>query len=116
MTFLFEKLDVYQKSLELAKKVHTLTREISHREAHLADQARRAAASIPLNIAEGNGRWHKKERRNLFLIARGSCCECLPILGLLFHAGSISETAYSETRQELDTIARMLTGLINGIK
>ncbi|MDD4013910.1 MAG: four helix bundle protein, partial [Candidatus Omnitrophica bacterium] len=80
MTFLFEKLDVYRKSLELAKKIHTLTSGMSPREAHLADQARRAASSVPLNIAEGNGRWHKKERKNLFLIARGSCCECVPLL------------------------------------
>ncbi|MGZ3781951.1 MAG: four helix bundle protein [Pseudobdellovibrionaceae bacterium] len=43
----------------------------------LADQLSRAALSIPLNIDEGNGRWHNGDKRNFFWIARGSAFECV---------------------------------------
>lgn len=63
MGFMFEKLDVYRKGLILVNTVISITKKFPRGNYFLADQLRRAALSVPLNIAEGNGRWHKKDRK-----------------------------------------------------
>jgi 23S rRNA-intervening sequence protein len=57
MSFLFEKLEVYQRAVNLAARVTVLTKSFpAQGHYHLVDQLRRASLSISLNIAEGNGR------------------------------------------------------------
>ena len=114
MGFLFEKLEVYQRAVNLAETVFKLTEELPRGQASLADQFRRAAMSISLNIAEGNGRWHSKERRNFFLIARGSVFECVPLLELCRRRGWMSEEDHKERKSELEIISKMLSALANG--
>lgn len=81
MNFEFEDLDVYKKSVAWATAVESLTKSLRRQVSPpLLDQLTRAAMSIPLNIAEGNGRWHKAEKRQFLWIARGSTFECVPIL------------------------------------
>jgi four helix bundle protein len=83
MSFLFEKLEVYQRAVNLAERVTVLTKRFpAQGHYHLVDQLRRASLSISLNIAEGNGRWHIKDRKNFWWIARGSVFECVPLLEL----------------------------------
>ena len=81
---------------------------------HLADQLRRASLSIPLNIAEGNGRWHAKERKNFFWIARGSVFECVPLLELCRREKLLAEEDHANLKAELEALARMLSALIRG--
>ena len=80
MTFIFEKLDVYKKSVNFAFNISELTDKFQRGNFYLADQLNRASISISTNIAEGNGRWHKADRKQFFYIARGSLNECIPIL------------------------------------
>jgi four helix bundle protein len=82
MAFRFEKLLVYQKAVDFADRVCAQTEEFDRRYAFLVDQLNRAAVSISANIAEGNGRFTKADRRNFFGIARGSVQECVPLLEL----------------------------------
>jgi len=77
MPFAFENLHVYQKAVTFADAVCTITRELPRGYFFLADQLNRASLSIAANIAEGNGRFTKGERRNFFGIARGSLHECV---------------------------------------
>ncbi len=72
MTFQFEKLLVYQKALDFADEVCSATEQFSRGYGFLVDQLNRAALSISANIAEGNGRFTKADRKNFFIIARGS--------------------------------------------
>jgi len=72
MGFLFEKLDVYQKVVEFSDKVISLTNQFPRGQSVVTDQLKRAALLIPLNIAEGSGRWHKDDKRQFNLISRGS--------------------------------------------
>ena len=81
----------------------------------LADQLNRAALSIATNLAEGNGRFTRADRRHFFGIARGSVQECVPLLEIARRRGCIQQTQHSELLANLEEIARMLSGLINGL-
>jgi four helix bundle protein len=115
MPFLFEKLLVYQKAVAFADAVCTFTRDLPRGYFFLADQLNRAALSIAANIAEGNGRFTKPDRRNFFGIARGSVQECVPLPELAARQGLLKAERHAALKCELEEIARMLSGLINGL-
>ena len=115
MSFLFEKLVVYQRAVNLAERVNALTKSFPpHGYYHLVDQRRRASLSTSLNIAEGNGRWHVKKRENFFWIARGSVFECVPFLELCKREKLITEDTWADLKAELEVLSKMLTALIKG--
>lgn len=113
MAFTFENLDVYKRSLQFATKIETLLYEVSNSvNRGFIDQLSRASLSIPLNIAEGNGRWHQADKRQFFWIARGSTFECVPLIEILKIKKCVSEHQYQELRGDLDAIGKMLTKLV----
>lgn len=70
---MYQDLLVWQKSMELVKQVYILVEELPKKENYvLSDQMRRAAISIPSNIAEGSGRSSRSEYKRFLEIARGS--------------------------------------------
>ncbi|WP_010583714.1 four helix bundle protein, partial [Schlesneria paludicola] len=69
MAFAFEKLLVYQKAVDFADSICQHTEAFPRGYGFLSDQLNRAALSIAANIAEGNGRFTKPDRRNFFGIA-----------------------------------------------
>ena len=75
----------------------------------------RASLSIPANIAEGNGRFTKADRKNFFGIARGSVQECVPLLELARRRGLLEDGRHANLKDDLEEIARMLSGLIAGL-
>jgi four helix bundle protein len=113
MPFAFEKLAVYQKAIPFADSICTLTRDFPRGYYFLVDQLNRAALSIAANIAEGNGRFTKADRRNFFGIARGSVQECIPLLDLAARQGLLQSEQHARLKADLEEIARMLSGLIN---
>ena len=114
MAFLFEKLDVYQLALEFYNKVLALFKNHSfHEHRHLKDHLDRASLSISLNIAEGNGRYHKGDRRNFFLISRGSAFECIAIRTICKSNKILPDSSVAELREDLERISKMLSGMIN---
>ena len=78
--FGYQKLDVYQCSMEFLAAASQLNDSLPKGFAHLGDQLRRASLSVPLNIAEGSGKCSLLERRRFFEIARGSALECSAII------------------------------------
>jgi len=74
-----EKLDVYQLSLKYVSVAYELSKKLKAHNRHARDQLLRASQSIPLNIAEGNGKTSNGDRRRYFEIARGSALECSAI-------------------------------------
>ncbi len=115
MPFMFENLDVYQKAVDLTDRVTELTRGFETGYYFLTDQLNRASLSVAANLAEGNGRFTKADRKHFFIIARGSTQECVPLLELSRRKGLISDELNAELRQELETIAKMISGLIGGL-
>jgi four helix bundle protein len=72
----YRDLQVWQRAMQLTVSVYRLTQGFPREEMHgLTSQLRRAAVSIPSNIAEGQGRNSTGEFRNFLGIARGSNCE-----------------------------------------
>ena len=116
MAFVFEKLLVYQKAIAFADSVCTLTKGFPRGYFFLADQLNRAALSIAANIAEGNGRFTKPDRKNFFGIARGSVQECVPLLELAARQRLLGGDRHQQMKANLEEIARMLSGLINGLE
>lgn len=117
MPFPFEQLDVYKKSLSLVDSIESLIASLHGKASRpLLDQLSRAALSIPLNIAEGNGRWHQKDKRQFFWIARGSAFECIPILQILGRKELIPPEEYQRHYALLEIIAKMLTNLVKSVE
>ncbi len=116
MTFAFEKLLVYQKAVDFADEVCTRTERFTRGYGFLVDQLNRASLSIAANIAEGNGRFTTADRRNFFGIARGSVQECVPLLELALRRSLLSSDEHVALKANLEEIARMLSGLINGLE
>ncbi|TLX75006.1 four helix bundle protein [Labilibacter sediminis] len=112
--FDFEKLEVYKKAKVFNKSitsflVHTKVDRVTH------DQLRRAAFSIMLNIAEGAGRFTNKDKRNFYVISRGSTFECVAILDYLLEIDQIEEKDFRRYYQFLEEISKMLFAMIKGL-
>ena len=111
MGFGHERLDVYRLSINYVAWVYEKTRELKgiHRPAR--DQWLRASQSVPLNIAEGNGKTGKADRRRYFEIARGSALECAAIQDVFVVGKVLNEQESLESKVELDRIVAMLCRL-----
>ena len=92
--FDFKKLTVYQKSKQFNLMVNTfLLNNKLDRNTH--DQLKRAAFSIMLNIAEGAGRFTKPDKRNFYIISRGSAFECVAIFDFLKDLNWVSQEEFN---------------------
>lgn len=113
----FENLKVWQTGMELVRKIYIATKVFPKEEQYgLTSQIRRAAISIPVNIAEGKGRYHKKEYIQFLYMARGSAYE---VMTLLRTAQMLEYLSLKEIEELLDMssqITAMLNGLIQAIR
>ena len=108
-TFDHEKLDVYLESIRFVSWVDELLGEIPKSLA-VYSQLDRASTSIPLNIAEGPGRFTAADRCRFFDIARGSALECAACLDVLVAKKRIEQA--DSGKAILVRIVSMLVGLI----
>jgi four helix bundle protein len=113
--FDFEKLSVYQKAKEFNAAVSKLIMQVNL-DRSVQDQLRRAAFSIMLNIAEGSGRFTNPDKRNFYVIARGSVFECAAILDYLKDLSYPGKEFFGQYYTMLEEISRMLYALIKGLK
>jgi four helix bundle protein len=106
-----EKLDVYRLSIGYVAWVYEKAEGLKgvHRAAR--DQWLRASQSIPLNIAEGNGKTADADRRRYFEIARGSALECAAIQDVLVIGKALDDAESQSRKNELDRMAAMLSRL-----
>jgi four helix bundle protein len=106
-----EKLDVYQEAIAFCGWVREFLAAISSKAA-AKDQLDRASTSIPLNIAEGNGKFSARDRARFFEMARGSALECAACLDVLLVRKLASEEQVVLPKQTLVRIVQMLVGLL----
>ena len=115
--FPFEKLDVWQMSVELADMVLKLVERIpQNRHIRLVSQMEAAAVSPSQNIAEGKGRQYKKEFIQFLHIAQGSLYEAVTLTEVFRRNRLFSEEESIRVRKKCESIDRKLNGLINSLR
>lgn len=114
--FNFEKLRVYQDALDFSKQVYKVTKRFPRDELFgLTSQFRRAASSIPLNIAEGSS-LTKTQFKDFLRRARGSIYECVTILYLALDNDYISDNEQKKMYEDCQKLAKAISALINSMK
>ena len=106
-----ERLDAYQESIAFCGWVGDLLSEISAKAA-AKDQLDRASTSLPLNIAEGNGKFSKVDRARFLEIARGSALECAACLDVLAVRKLVPAERIISAKEQLVRIVNMLMGML----
>ena len=113
-TFDHERLEVYRLSIDYVAFSYRIAKSLSGINRPARDQWLRAAQSIPLNIAEGNGKTSLKDNNRFFEIARGSALECASIHDVLRVCDAIDNESNRRGKSDLIRIVSMLTRLIQG--
>jgi four helix bundle protein len=112
----FRELKVWQRSIAFVARVYKVSAAFPPAEQFgLTSQLRRAATSIPLNIAEGAGSGTDSEFRRFLRISFRSTYEVMTILEVASTLGFVQEPAHGELAQEADELAAMLYSLIERI-
>jgi four helix bundle protein len=113
----YKELKVWEKSYQLCLEIYRMTREIPRSEMYgLISQMRRAALSIPSNIAEGYGRKTTLEYLRGLYIAYGSICELETQVLLSGDLGYLKEKSLSKLQEDLKEVERMLKALIKSLE
>ena len=113
MKFFFdhEKLDAYRESIAFCGWAGEVLAAISARAA-VKDQLDRASTSIPLNIAEGNGKFSERDRARFLEIARGSALECAACLDVMVVRSLVAQEGITAQKEQLSRIVQMLMGML----
>ena len=109
--FAHERLEVYREAIAFIAWQSTLLEGIV-RAGEVKDQLDRASTSIPPNIAEGNGKFGRKDRCRFFDTAHGSALECAAGLDVLVAKAKVGPEQIRPGKESLQKIVRMLMGLI----
>lgn len=105
----FKKLEIWRRSHDLTIKIYALTKSFPRAEKFgLTSQLRRAASSVPINIAEGAGRLSQKDFARFLTISFGSISEVEYILLLVSELEYISFKDYEELDKEINEIKKMI--------
>ncbi|MBO9699098.1 MAG: four helix bundle protein [Sporocytophaga sp.] len=112
--FDFEKLTVYLKAKSYNLEFSKLLKQFAFDSA-IKNQLRRSSLSIALNIAEGSGRKTNADKRNFFIIARGSVFECVAIFDILKDEGIISKEIFQKLYCQLEELSKMLYAMTESL-
>ena len=118
MQFGYENLDVWNKAVDFAVSVVETVDNISTNRKHyrLLEQIESSSTSVSMNLAEGKGRFSKKEFIQYCYIARGSLYETMTLLEIFRRVKWISDSQIQSLNSDGIQIASMIKGLINALK
>ena len=112
----YRDLVAWQKSMELARKIYLFTKAFPKEELYgLTSQARRAAVSVPANIAEGHARHHRKEYLQFLGIAKGSLAELQTYLFLSEKLKFVEHAQIDSLIKDSEEVEKILAGLTNSL-
>ena len=113
----FHDLEIWKLSHQLVLEIYKISRMFPKEENfRITSQLLRAAYSIPTNIAEGMGRYTRKEFIYFLTIARGSVEECKYLILLSKDLGYLHENMFNELTQKYDSVGKMINSLINSLR
>ena len=108
----YRDLKVWQKAIDLTSEIYKLVKLLPNEERYaLSDQIRRAAVSVPSNIAEGRGRGTNKEFVRFLLMSRGSLWEVSTQLEICERLNYLSQEDTSNAWQMITEISKMINAL-----
>jgi four helix bundle protein len=109
----YKNLEAWKRSMSLVKDIYLLVKNYPKDELYgLTSQTKRAAVSIPCNIAEGSGRNTDKDTVQFLYTSRGSMYELETLLNIAVMVEIISEAQFQEMTPKIDECMRILNGLI----
>jgi len=109
----FKDLDIWNTGMKIVKEIYEITNTYPRSEMYeLTIQMRRAAISIPSNIAEGFNRFHNKEYKQFLFISLGSCAELETQIEVALILNYIGKQKKENLAEEIDYESRMLRNLI----
>jgi len=112
-----ENLQIWKLGVKLAKDVYLLTEKFPKREVYgLTDQIRRAAVSIPSNIAEGKGRSTAKDFVHFLNTARGSVYELKTQLYIAREIGYLTQEDFSTLQKKIEDLSHKIVSMIKFLK
>ncbi len=112
-----ENLQIWKLGVKLAKDVYLLTERFPKREIYgLTDQIRRAAVSIPSNIAEGKGRSTAKDFVHFLNTARGSLYELKTQLYIAREIAYLTEEDFSSFHKQIENLSHKIVSMIKFLK
>jgi four helix bundle protein len=110
----YKQLEAWKKSMLLVKEIYLLTKSFPKEELYgLTSQTKRAAVSIPCNIAEGSGRNYKKDTIQFLHISRGSLYEVETLLNIAVMVEVINEEKFTPLSLLIEECLKILNGLIS---
>ncbi len=110
----YRDLEVWKQTKDLVTNIYRVTKTFPKDEQFgLVNQLRRAAISIPSNIAEGCGRNHFKDSTQFFFISRGSLYEVETQIIIAFDLGYLTESEQAGIIDKIKSCKRLLNGFIN---
>ena len=113
----FKDLIAWKKGMELVKAIYDATDGFpSHEQFGLTSQLRRAAVSVPSNIAEGKAHYSNREFVRFLRHSRGSLAEIETQVLIAHQRRYLSDPTMAKLSQQLDELGRILSGLINSLK
>jgi len=108
-----KKLEAWKQSMDLVVEIYKATEQLPKQEIYgLTNQVRRAAVSIPCNIAEGAARQTKKEFTNFLHIAQGSLSELDTQIEIASRLGYLDVECRTSLDEKMEPVDKMITGLI----
>lgn len=113
----YQELDVWKQAVDVTVTIYRVTTKFpSDEKFGLVSQMRRAASSIPANIAEGWGRGSTKEYIQFLLIARGSLMELETHLIIASRLGYLNSPQHDQLSNDLQRVGKMLNRLIQSLR
>ncbi len=114
--FPYKNLEVYNKAFTQNQKIYNLLKDKSGIPLYLKNQLGRASLSVMLNIAEGSGRFSKKDRRNFYIIARSSAFESAALVDFLFIENEIKPEENLVLISGFEEISKVLFVMIRNLE
>ena len=113
----FKDLEIWQRSIGLVEEIYRITKSFPQEETYgLSSQLRRAAISIPSNIAEGFARASEKEYKQFLYVSLGSCAEVSTQITIADRLGYLKQEKADVLSDEVEQISKMTMGLIKKLK
>jgi len=113
--FTYDKLEVYKLAFSFHQQIYRLIKANNDLDSYIKEHLGKSSLSIMLNIAEGNGKFSRRDRRILFTDARASAFACHSLLNFVYQERAITVESKTTLSLLLDEISKTLSNMIKNL-